>query len=69
MYSLRICGSNNFISSINEHDARCFPPGSVTLVAGRMHSKVLKFTNMWDAEAAGRVVERIEGFTCDVEDC
>ena len=69
MYALRICGSNDFISTINEYDERCFPPGSVTLVVGRKNRKTLKFTNMWEAEAASRVVERIEGYTCDVEDC
>ena len=66
-FALRIGGSNEFISNIDEYDTTCSPPGSAESVAGWTNPKILLFDKRIEAEHAGEIVERIEGFRVHVE--
>jgi len=68
MFAIRIGGTNDFVSKIDPDDPRCCPPGSVDLVPGRYHPKVLHFSTQEEAEEAARQVFEIEGFHNTVEE-
>ena len=68
MFAIRVGGSNDFVSIIDEHDPRSFPPGSADVVSGWDHPEILKFGTIDEALKAAEVVEFIEGFQCCVED-
>ena len=67
MYVLRVCGSNDFVSKIDTTYAGCYPPGRVELVVGRFHPRIKRYSTRLGAERAVRLVEKIEGFHCDIE--
>jgi hypothetical protein len=66
-FSIRIGGSNDYISSIDPNDSRCSPPGSVETVEGRNHPDVMKFATLDEAVEAGGLVFSIEGFHNSIE--
>jgi hypothetical protein len=67
MYKLRICGTNEFVSKIDPSYAMCYPPGRVELVVGWSHPRVKVYPTLLGAQRAARLVEKIEGFHCDIE--
>lgn len=68
MYKLRICGTNEFVSKIDPAYAGCYPPGRVELVVGWTNPRVKTYPTRVGAERAARLVEKIEGFICDIEE-
>ena len=66
-FSIRIGGSNDFVSKIDPNDRRSIPPGSVSLVQGRTHPDVIQFDTLDDALEAGSQVFQIEGFHNSIE--
>ena len=68
MYTLRISGSNDFISSIDKDDATCVPQGSCEVVSGWSHPKRLKFWSLSKVNAARETVLEIEGYHTTIEE-
>lgn len=66
-FSIRIGGSNNFVTKIDPDDQKCHPPGSVDLIAGRNHPDVLTWDSLDEALAAASQVFEIEGFHNSIE--
>ena len=67
MYSLRISGSNDYVSQINKNDTSCYPPGSVSVVVGKTNFNTKKYTTQLGAERAAKLVWKLEGFQCSIE--
>lgn len=66
-FSIRIGGTNDFVSEINPDDRRRCPPGSVSLVQGRTHPDVLEFETLDLALVGADQVFSIEGFYNSIE--
>ena len=66
-FSIRIGGSNDFVSKIDPEDQNCCPPGSVDLVVGRDHADVMWFEDFDKALHAADQVFAIEGFHNSIE--
>lgn len=66
-FSIRIGGSNDFVSKIDPEDRRSCPPGSVDLVEGINHPDVMKFGTLDEALEAADLVFSIEGFHNSIE--
>lgn len=67
MYKIRICGTNEFVSKIEPKYAGCYPPGRVELVVGWSNIRVKLYPTLLGAQRAVKLVEKIEGFHCDIE--
>jgi hypothetical protein len=68
MYKLRICGTNEFVSKIDPKYAMCYPLGRVELVVGWTHPRVKVYPTLTGAKRAAKLVEKIEGCICDIEE-
>lgn len=66
-FTIRIGGTNEFVSDIDPEWARSWPPGKVELVEGWENSDSLQFNTMDEAVAAAVQVWEIEGFHASVE--
>ena len=66
-FKIRIGGTNEFVSHIDEHDKRCWPPGNVQLCEGWENAKALVYETMEAALEAADVVWDIEGFHTSIE--
>ena len=67
MYTIRISGSNNYVSKINAYDASRYPPGRVDVVVGITHSRTKVYPTKLGAERAAKLVRKIEGYHCSIE--
>jgi hypothetical protein len=67
MYAIRVCGSNDYVSKIDKNDKRCWPPGSVDYVPSFKVWAIKKFPTQLGAERAAKLVGKIDGVHCDVE--
>jgi hypothetical protein len=67
MYALRISGSNDYVSKINKNDTSCYPPGRVDVVSSFMYWEVKKYATRLGAERAAKLVWKLEGFQCSIE--
>jgi len=67
-YKIRIGGSNDFISKIDEHDPTWSPPGSADYVPGWNHPDILLFNTREEAVIGKDLVEYVEGIHCCVEE-
>jgi len=67
VYSLRVSGSNDYVSRIDPDDDRCYPKGSVDCVVGKQNADTLRFADFHDAVKQAEVVERLEGFFVTIE--
>ncbi len=67
MYVLRVCGSNDFVSKINPNDTSCYPPGSVEYVPYFKTWAMKKYPTRVGAERAAKLVGKLDGVHCDVE--
>jgi hypothetical protein len=68
MYVIRICGTNEFVSKIDKDFAGRYPLGRVDLVVGRVHPRVKHYPTLLGAQRATKLVDKIEGFICDIEE-
>ena len=66
-FMIRIGGTSEFVSEIDPHWKRSWPPGKVELVEGWGHSRALKFSTMDEALSAADQVWDIEGFHTSIE--
>jgi hypothetical protein len=66
-FMVRICGTNEFVSKIDPHCDRSWPPGYVELVQGWDNPLALKYDSMEAAKAAGAAVMNIEGYHNSIE--
>jgi len=67
MYALRISGSNDYVRKIYKNDTSCYPTGRVDVVIGINHPNTKKYPTQLGAERAARLVEKLEGFHCTIE--
>ena len=66
-FTIRIEGTNEFVSGIDPHWKRAHPPGKVEVVEGWNNRKALKFNTMDAAIKAAHQVWDIEGFHTSIE--
>ena len=66
-FSIRIGGSNDFVTKIDPDDRHVIPPGSGSLVQGRNHPDVIQFDILDEALDAASQVFQIEGFHNSIE--
>ena len=67
MYALRVCGSNDYVSKVDPKFAGCYPPGKVEYVPSFKVWAIKKYPTIVGAERAARLVGKIDGVHCDVE--
>jgi len=66
-FTIRIGGTNEFVSDIDPEWKRAWPPGKVDVVKGWDNPKTLRFDTMDDAIKAAVLVWNIEGFHTSIE--
>jgi len=66
-FTIRIGGTNEFVSDIDPDWERSWPPGKVDAVEGWGNRKALKFNTMDKALEAADQVYDIEGFHTSIE--
>jgi hypothetical protein len=66
-YKIRIGGSSDFVSEIDQYDKRSSPPGNVQICEGWDNTSALLFETMEEAVVAARLVWDIEGFHTSIE--
>ena len=66
-FKIRIGGTSNFVSEIDPHWKRAWPPGKVNVVEGWDNPQALKFNTMDEALEAADKVWDIEGFHTTIE--
>jgi len=66
-FTIRIGGTNDFVSDIDPHWKRAWPPGKVEVVEGWTNRKALKFYTMDAAIKAACQVWNIDGFHTSIE--
>jgi hypothetical protein len=66
-FTIRIGGTNEFVSDIDPDWERSWPPGKVDVVEGWGNRKALKFETMDKALEAADQVWDIEGFHTSIE--
>jgi hypothetical protein len=66
-FTIRIGGTNEFVSDIDPDWKRSWPPGKVDVVEGWDNQKALKFDTMDEALEAADQVWDIEGFHTSIE--
>jgi len=66
-FTIRIGGTNEFVSDIDPDWKRAWPPGKVDVVEGWGNQKALKFDTMDEALEAADQVWDIEGFHTSIE--
>ena len=66
-FTIRIGGTNEFVSDIDPDWKRSWPPGKVDVVEGWDNQKALKFDTMDKALEAADQVWDIEGFHTSIE--
>jgi len=66
-FTIRIGGTNEFVSNIDPEWSRAWPPGKVDVVEGWENSDSLRFDTMDAAVAAAVQVWEIEGFHTSIE--
>ena len=67
MYAIRICGTNDYVSKIDPKFAGCCPPGKVEYVPAHRDYWFKKYPTQLGAERAAKLVAKIDGVHCDVE--
>ena len=67
-YKIRLGGTNEFASLIDPDYKLCCPPGTVEFVEGWSNPDALIYKNKEDAEAAEKLIWKIEGFHTSVEE-
>jgi len=66
-FKIRIGGTSEFVSDIDPHFSRSWPPGKVEVTKGWDSEQILQFKTMDDALAAASQVWNIEGFHVSIE--
>ncbi len=66
-FTLRIGGTNEFVSKIDPDDPRCSPPGSIETVHNWGNPKALRFDTLDDAIRAGEQAWSADGCHVSVE--
>ena len=66
-FTIRIGGTNSFVSMIDPQWKRAFPPGKIESVDGWNHPDAMRFDTMADAIEAATQVWNIEGFHTSIE--
>ena len=66
-FMIRIGGTSEFVSEIDPHYSRSWPPGKVEVVEGWENSGSLQFETMEEALTAADEVWNIEGFHTSIE--
>lgn len=67
MFKIRLGGTNEFVSFIDENAPHCHPPGEVKFVKGWDNPAALVFPSEASAKAWQKVVWKIEGFHTSIE--
>ncbi len=66
-FTIRIGGTNEFVSNIDPEDPRSWPNGSIETVEGWEHPEALIYNTMDEALEAADLVCEIEGFHTSIE--
>jgi|TARA_Y100000310_G_scaffold345324_1_gene463792 hypothetical protein len=66
-FTIRIGGTNEFVSKIDPDCKRSWPPGNVEITAGGSSGVPLRFATMDEALIAADQVWNIEGFHTSIE--
>jgi hypothetical protein len=66
-FMIRIGGTSEFVSEIDPHDKRSWPPGIVKFCEGWKNTKTLMFNTMDEALDAADKVWDIEGIHTSIE--
>jgi len=66
-FTIRIGGTNEFVSDIDPDWKRSWPPGKVDVVEGWGNKRALRFNTMDEALKAADQVWDIEGFHTSIE--
>jgi hypothetical protein len=66
-FTIRIGGTNEFVSDIDPHWKRAWPPGKVEVVKGWCNQKSLRFETLDEAIKAAVQVWDIEGYHTSIE--
>lgn len=66
-FTIRIGGTNEFVSEIDPDYKRCWPPGQVLTCKGWDNPNALTYASMDEALLAADLVWDIEGFHTSIE--